>query len=316
MDVADVRDLEWKKFSEPGIFNSVRNIAKFRLVVKLGYTGRWQENKDEARKISQKLYYHLLRTLHACGFHQPEDLEVLHGEGKFRISYADPEYGFIITVTETGWVEVERDGSSLERFHEWYVSLMPAMQNVLNTIRSCIREELGESAGLRRADSDELESIAMQQAHYEFQIIGYRFRRANSRESSVNSELMKRAFVLLPDAHGRLAPSGDQDPKAFGRISYMVNRWVGPEEAKRRENYQVSAPSNNEWSSLWFTFTYIGDSFVSPEGVRSPFSEKDFVSPKGAVVPYVDFFRDRAIRGFVATLTDGYEFVTTPDILP
>lgn len=127
---------------------------------------------------------------------------------------------------------------------------------------------------------------------------------------------MKRAFVLLPDSEGRLARSEEQDPEAFGRINYLVNRWVGSEGERRREGYQVSAPSNNEWSSLWFTFTYIGDSYISPAGLRSPFNDRDFITARGALIPYVNFLRDRAIRGFVSTLTHGYEFVTTPDILP
>lgn len=111
----DVRDLQWDEYSAPGIFKSVRNIAKFRLMAKLGYSGRWQDTDDEPRKTSQKLYYHLLGTLSAAGFHDPQELEIYYQEGRFRITYNDPEYGFSITFTENGWIEVNRDGSSLAR---------------------------------------------------------------------------------------------------------------------------------------------------------------------------------------------------------
>lgn len=312
----DVRDLTWEAYSQPGIFKSVRNIAKFRLIAKLGYAGRWQENDAEPRRTSQKLYYHLLGTLTAAGFHDPQQLEIYYQEGRFRIAYNDPEYGFMITFIENGWMEIERSGSSLARFHEWYVRLMPAMQGIINTIKSSVNEDISDSTGIRRGDSDDQDQLTLQQAQYEFEFVAYNFRRSNSRDRSANLEIMKRAFVLLPDADGRLGSSDNQDPDAFGRIDYTVNRWVGPVDARRREGYKVSAPSNNEWSSLWFTFGYIGDSYVSPEGRRSPFNDRDFVTARGALVPYVSFLRDRAIRGFVETLTNGYEFVTTPDILP
>jgi hypothetical protein len=303
--VSDIRDLTWVKYSEPGIFESVRNLAKFRLVAKVGYVGRWQ-GTDEPRKISQKLYYYLLGTLSAAGFHDPQRLEIYYQERLFRISYNDPEYGFRIAFNEAGWIEVDRDGSSLERFHEWYVKIMPLMQGIVNTLKSSVNEEINRSA----------EYLNLQQASYEFQVIAYNFHRSNAKRRSTNMELMKRALTLLPDDNGRLADSSQQQPEAFGRVNYLIGRWVGTEQMKRREVYEVSAPSNNEWSSLWFTFNYIGDSYTSPEGARSPFNDKDFVSARGALAPYVDFLRNRALCGFVTTLTEGYAFITTPDILP
>ena len=315
ISVSDIRDLGWHEFSEPGIFESVRNLAKFRLIAKIGYAGRWQ-NTDEPRRISQKLYYYLLGTLNAAGFHDPGELEIYYQEGRFRISYNDPEYGFSISFNETGWIEVDRDGSSLERFHAWYTKLMPGMQGIFNTIRSSVNEDINRNTGIRRADTDDQEHLNLQQASYEFQIIGYNFRQSNQKKRSSNLELMRKALTLLPNEEGRLSDSFAQDPTAFGRINYNVSRWVGAEHAKRREAYQVSAPSNNEWSSLWFTFNYIGDSYISPEGARSPFDDKDFVSARGALAPYVGFLRNRALCGFISTLTEGYAFSTTPDILP
>jgi len=314
--VSDIRDLTWDAYSKPGIFKSVRNLAQFRLTGKIGYAGRWQDIEAEPRKISQKLYYHLIGTLAAAGFHDPQRLEIFYQEGRFRVSYNDPEYGFTITFTEAGWIEINRSGSSLSRFHNWYVKLMPLMQGILNTIRSAVGEDISDSTGIRRGDSDDPEYLNLQQASYEFQLIAYNFRESNARKRSPNLELMKRAFILLPGSDGSLAASESQDPEAFGRINYLATRWVGTSDMRRREVYEVSAPSNNEWSSLWFTFTYIGDSYISPEGERRPFNDQDFVSARGSLIPYVDFFRNRAIIGFVSTLTNGYEFSTTPDIVP
>jgi hypothetical protein len=315
ISVNDVRDLRWEQFSTPGIFLSVQNIAKFRLSAKLGYVGRWH-NSEEPRRISQKLYYYLLGTINAAGFHDPQNLEIYYQEGSFRISYNDPEYGFVVTFSESGWIEVERIGSSLQRFHEWYVSIMPTMQGIISTLKSSVNEEIGRATGIKRSETDDQEHLNLQQAAYEFQVIAYNFRRSNSTRRSPNLEIMKRALTLLPDDDGRLADSTGQEPEFFGKLNYSVNRWTGLVHAKRREIYQVSAPSNNEWSSLWFTFTFIGDSYISPDGRRSPFNDKDFVSARGSLMPYVTFLRNRALCGFVSTLTDGYEFSTTPDVLP
>lgn len=315
VEVHDLRDLTFEVFVSPEIFFSVKNVASFRFSAKLAYAGRW-EGSDEPKRISQKLYYYLLGILHATDFHDPQQLQVFYQEGGFKIVYEDPEYGFTVILSESGWFRLERDGSSLERFHQWYTKLMPSLQGIIETVKSAVNEEISRTTGVRRSESDEQDYMQLQQAGYEFDVIAYGFRRSNAHGRSSNLDLMMRALTLLPDDHGRLTRSDEQKRESFGRINYSVGRWSGNGEARRREVYQVSAPSNNEWSSLWFTFSYIGDSYISPEGLRAPFVEKDFLTSRGALVPYVDFFRNRALCGFVATLTDSYEFSTTPDILP
>jgi hypothetical protein len=193
---------------------------------------------------------------------------------------------------------------------------MPSLQGIIETVKSAVNEEISRTTGVKREDVDEQDYLQLQQAGYEFEVIAYNFQRTNARNKSGNLELMMRALTLLPDENGRLFNSVNQRPESFGRINYSVGRWTGPKEALRREIYEASAPSNNDWSSIWFTFSYIGDSNTTPDGRRGAFVDRDFTTSRGAMVPYVDFFRDRALCGFVETLTEGYAFQTTPDILP
>jgi hypothetical protein len=107
----------------------------------------------------------------------------------------------------------------------------------------------------------------------------------------------------VPSEDGTLTDPLSVVPEEFGRATYQVNRWRDPN--KVLEMYEVSGPSVNEWTMLFFQFAYVGDTYIPSSGEREPFSQKAFVTGVQTTEAYLDFFRQRSICGFMKGVLAG-----------
>lgn len=315
----EYEELDSMKFSEflrgKDDLCGVSNIHDFEYNASTTLAGRWSKVID-ADRVAIRVQASILESLRLAEFHNPGDLDVLLLPGGIRFEYSDPDYGFVWSIDDDGAIKLRRPGSSLKRFHEWYRKFMPSVSSVLREIVAALDDEIARTSGRRN-------NLAIHDVSYTFRIICFGFAPVPNQKTPLgevpvvtNLDLMKRLLNRLPDADGRLADTGDVRREEYGRLDYQASRWVKTGETNANEVYRVEAPSNNAWSSLWFTFLFGGSTRYAEDGTRQPFDSDSFVAPSLNDEAYLHFFRDRAVQNFLSSVTSGFTFNTTPSQLP
>lgn len=145
---------------------------------------------------------------------------------------------------------------------------------------------------------------------------------------------MQRLIHVVPAANGsfigseQLGTPISHDGMAghvpdMGRVDYLVNRATtiadvdSSEDAVTAfEHYKVEAPSNNSWGTLWVNFGVSGHSSESDTGDREHFDGGAFLRPATYSYVYREFFRDKALGQFLASLMEGGTYRVTTGYVP
>lgn len=307
VEAMELADMTFAQFqgNDP-FFRMMQDVASFSLRVKLPMIGRWEDD-DAAQRVGFRLYDYLADALTEAHFYSAGSIELKTTESDIKVAYIDPEYGFEIVLDPDGWLSINRAGSSLHRFHNWFVRLMPSAQGIVQMMVSATIEEIRRKTGYER-------KLTMQKGVFKWSVIAYGFTTAQGKPVR-NLDLVRKALPLMPDGEGRLTTELVPQ-ETLGRTEFTVHKWADPPTEGRREVYEVSAPSNNEWSSLWFDFMYAGDTYYDHKGDRFEFKPDRFISPRDLHKPYIQFFRDHALRGFLASVAENHRFHTTTGIIP
>ncbi|MGH8513350.1 MAG: hypothetical protein ACREV8_05325, partial [Gammaproteobacteria bacterium] len=201
---------------------------------------------------------------------------------------------------------IMRQGSSFERFHRWYVELAPHFGGLVEKICSAIEESIRAASGLER-------HMKVQDAGYAFRFIIFDVRDPDGRILT-NAEVLQDLIPQSPGPAGRLIETRG-DTKSVARLDVSFQKWQERDGRPWIESYNVEAPSNRDWSSVWVTFSMAGRSFERPsDGARVDFDATSFISDY--VTPLVEFLRERGLNGFLRDLLAGRPFSTTASVLP
>lgn len=259
--------------------------------------------EDAVANSARSAYLKIIEILEASEFYHSEQLR-LHIYPKtygFAIKFEDADYGFEFAFVEDRLV-LRRSGGSLERFEAWYRRLMPSLGSLIDsTIRSM-------------EEASEWERIEILRAQFRFTVIAYDFQPLDGDRIVRNSEVVPRLIVAVPGEGGRLVQASEsQSP--FGRIDYKVSRWVPlPNGSMVREVYDVEAPGNRNYTSVWLTYSVIGETYEADIDERRKFDFDLFVQGNGE-----DVFADlgeKFIAGFATDLFYGFTFKTASGALP
>lgn len=284
------------------IFSQLSDIQEFSLVVEIPPINEWTDEKFSSN-VQHKLYENLLEVVRAAKFYYEDELSISREITGIEVSYKDDRYYFSVECN-VKYVIIKRNGSSFTNFHDWYRSFMPSAQGVITNAVTILSDLAGRK-------------IYPLRASHRFKFLIYDIRSSNTLEPVRNSEIVQKLLKAFPDDSGRLAEP-EKSPevlRSLGRLDINLTKWIKPENDWRRLTYSVEAPGNLNYSTLWFTFEYIGESYTSPEtSEREAFNSDVFLTEHSQA--YISFLRDNAIQGFMTGLLSGYQFKSSSNSLP
>lgn len=284
------------------IFSWLSDIQEFSLVVEIPPINEWTDEKFSSN-VQHKLYENLLDVVKAAKFYYEDYLSISKEITGIEVSYKDDKYYFSVECN-VSYVIIKRQGCRFTNFHDWYRLFMPSAQGVITNAVTILSDE----AKIK---------ISPLRAFHRFKFLIYDIRSSGTSMPVRNSEIVQKLIKELPDDSGRPA-NPEKSPEvlsSLGRLDINLSRWIGEKDNRRRLRFSVEAPGNLNYSTLWFTFEYIGESYTSPEtSQREAFNSDHFLTEHSQA--YISFLRDSAIDGFMAWLLSGYEFKTSSGTLP
>lgn len=290
---------DFNKLANSHVFSQLADIREFALIAETPPIAMWGDDLF-ARIVLNRIYENLRDVIQAAGFFFEDELKASRALDRISVSYDDDRFGFQVICTEKSIV-IQRSGSRFSSFHDWYRAFMPSAQGVLTKVSTILTEEMHRKIDILRAS-------------YQFDFIIHEIHLETTDHKVRNSEIMRKLLKGFPDEQGAITDSADIID-SLGRVDVNLNRWIGLEGNRRRLNYAVQAPGNLNYSSLWFTFAYMGESYTDPESnMREAFNSNAFLSEYDAA--YTSFLRDSAINGFMEWLMRGYRFKSTAGSLP
>ena len=313
----------------------VENITQFAHTV--GIAGLYSHSLGEGglAALADGSYRIVFDALDAARFYAQSNLTSEVVGSVVRLSYSDPELGFEIEIDPSSRISLTRQGSSLRRFHDWYRSFALGFHgSVLTPVLDLLRR-LGQLSS-QLPDSPG-HQIAITRVDFKFTLILHDVHFPSSPTNSSappNLTAMQRLIHVVPAANGsfigseQLGTPISHDGMAghvpdMGRVDYLVNRATtiadvdSSEDAVTAfEHYKVEAPSNNSWGTLWVNFGVSGHSSESDTGDREHFDGGAFLRPATYSYVYREFFRDKALGQFLASLMEGGTFRVTTGYVP
>ncbi|MGC9667517.1 hypothetical protein ACNTMW_13280 [Planosporangium sp. 12N6] len=296
---------EWDVFRAPDIFECIDSIHRFALEVQYPQFTHW-ESTTSMSGVHDALYEEVYELLSRTGLYRYDSLERASDSDSVRVEYNDADQGFAVVFTRGNQLRLERTGSSFRRFFDWYKLILPGVAKV----EAALREELE-----RLCSRDERRHIEPARASYHFAFILHDFSQGRSRANRVrNSHVLRRALTHVPSGDGGLVELSDKEIPDLGRIDLAVSRWQDGPSGPVREIYDIQAPGNRDYGTVWIYLTYVAESRLEAEPPRQ---QPDFdMFLQRYDYPLVEFVRERALARFITEMTDGLLFRSTPGQLP
>jgi len=295
----------WDSFASGlPILASLRDMNFFQFHTELPMTVVWA-NDEVRHRVAQLVFDEVLEVLRVSGLYRYDQLSVLASDEQIMVQYSDDRFGFEVNLQNES-LKISRRGSSMDRFHRWYVEVAPHFGGLVEKVSSAIEEAIKSATGLQRR-------MVVQSASFNFRFILFDICDIDG-HTLLNSEVLEELVPRCPGEAGSLA-STETETKSIARLDATFQKWQQRNGRTWIEIYSVEAPSNRDWSSIWTTFSMVGRSFEGPSGgVRTEFEAAAFISDY--VTPYIEFLRDRGLQGFLSGLTAGRTFSTTAGSLP
>lgn len=317
-------DVSWDEFASPAFVKRVAHINNFVFTAQLSGLGMWDQIV-RSNRLALELHRELEEALEQAQFVNIPAIETRIEKERVMFRYGDGEYGFTLIFSGDGRILLQRDGSSLKTFHHWYTNFMPSVPVLLTKAIAVIDGEVANSLGVTDGhptsktprSRDVREFIRILSAGFSFRLICHNFNNDNG--GALNVDVMrKNVAVRVPDLKGRLSEEVDHEQlHRYGRMDYKVSLRHDSESAIS-QFLTVEAPSNSGWAGLFIDLSYVGENYYtvrddpgSPE-YRKALDPELFLSSAQCADAYISFFRDMGLLGFVQSVTEGFEFDTTP----
>jgi hypothetical protein len=279
------------------IFNRLNDIQNFALIVE---TPPFSLSDSDSLKIMTLIYDHLRKVVSAANFFYEDQLRMRRGPDQITIEYGDDRFSFSVSCRDRSIV-IERNGSHLRNFHDWYIALMPSAPSIITRVAEIMSLVTDQRVDILRAS-------------YQYNFLIYDIIPENGSGNVRNSVIMQKLLKGYPDDSG-IVTDTTEVLSSVARADVSITRWIRVDDNWRSVRFKVEAPSNKNGTGLWFTFEYRGESYTSPEtGIREAFSPQHFLNDYEAA--YTKFLRDTALARFMESLLKGYIFRSSAHNLP
>lgn len=300
--------LPWATFSDHAVFDNVEDLTRFRLLLQFPRFLSW---RDPAAMVGYQdvLYESLYEIIGHARYFGFDELERVRDPSSVGVRYRDADYGFSVTFSQESVLELTRDGSSLESFYDWYGRVMPHFVDLVSAVRTRLQNEA--STDHRRLTIDPARGM------YTFNFIFHDFRDPSAQRGGApvkNSRVLRSALTHIPGTTGALVELTDDELPDLGRIDLKVSRLHPSPCGLVREVYDVEAPGNRDYSTLWFSCSYIAETRLDSDVTREPPDFDVFISRYE--YPLLEFVRQRALVHFLSGITKGLRFRSTSGRLP
>ena len=311
-------EVEWKTFARDSQLDVIADINAFRFYAQLSGIGRWS-GLINSSKVAIRLLASIEEAITEAGFMNIPAIETIIEPEGIAFRYADSDFGFDLIFRGSGSVELRRGGSRLETFHRWYTGFMPSMPAILLTCMTALDDEVHHSLhGVARkqdkassGDEESAETVRILEGGFSFNVVCYDFKLKGSHKNNLDV-MRENVAVRLPDPSGvmghQLSPI---DLDRYGRMDYKVS--LRHEKVPAVTQFlTVEAPSNADWGALFFRMDYVGENFFrGRRDIREALDPQLFLSSAVCSDAYISFFRDIGLRGFLRSVTEGFEFKTS-----
>lgn len=292
--------------------SAVDAIHSFELSVEFPSAYRLDLQGGKRNSLMARLYRSVAEVLESAQLYDINNLSTVWVGDALRAAYDEPSYGFRVEVGEHLAVRMARSGSSLRLFHEWYRTIMPFTLGLISRISL----DASELAGLD-FDPQPL------RASYSFNILAYDFIQTRGKPPVSSQNILSRLLPVRPGSDGRLRSLPAEEVAAGlvrpGRADIaMTSLREIKADVIVNEIYSVQAPGSQGYRGIKFRFACVAEALDRGESGTAKL--KTF-PPAGYLlehpeIAYVDFFRDRALKGFMHDLLGNWSFSCTTDSMP
>ena len=119
---------------------------------------------------------------------------------------------------------------------------------------------------------------------------------------------------MVPGKNGVVGPVNQGDHE-ISRTDFRVNCWdVDPALGRRLLTYNVQAPSNHQYSGLWFEFGYGSATYADPVT-----GKREWNDPEQLLDEYDHVYEllwHRGVNGFMKSVLDQIAFKTAATYIP
>ena len=150
----------------------------FQFHTELPMTVVWA-NDEVCHRVAQLVFDEVLEVLRVSGLYRYDQLSVLASDEQIMVQYSDDRFGFEVNLQNES-LKISRRGSSMDRFHRWYVEVAPHFGGLVEKVcdidghtllNSEVLEELvprcpGEAGSLASTET-ETKSIARLDATFQ-----------------------------------------------------------------------------------------------------------------------------------------------------
>lgn len=283
----------WEEFAQGDrIFDALTEISRFRLFAQVPALIEFS-SEIRFQEAASKIYSIVSEVVRNAGFFRLENLDIRSAPGRsIQVIYSDDVFDFMLEVQGSGTITLERSGSSLDVFHEWYVRLGPHFWDMMSKVTEALTESMGRRIFVSRAYFS-----------FSFLLLDLALQHPQGRRV-LNYEVMSRLLKGLPDDQGALSEAEDVFRSA-GRVDVTFSRWLTDGPVEWVERYELQAPANRGGERIECDFSYIGET-AGRSNSRTDFKAQDFFERYDTA--YGQFLRNRVIRRFLTDLMSGYSF--------
>lgn len=297
------------------------DLFSFHFYARLSGIGKWTGLVDSSR-LAVRLLSSIEEAVVEAGFMNIPAIETVIEAEAIVFRYTDTDFSFDLVFRGSGYIELRRGGSSLKTFHRWYVGLMPSMPAILLEAMAAVDSELQRSLRpdngrqdddmSRPGDDERSETVRVLEGGFSFEVVCSSFTQGDVRKNNLDV-VRENLAVRLPDTTGKISydVSPNIDLDKYGRIDYKVGV-RHPFIPAVTQFLSVEAPSNADWSALFFRMAYVGENFLQGRGENREALNPDlFLSSAVCSDAYLSFFRDIGLAGFLESVTHGFNFKTS-----
>jgi len=289
---------DWDTFDNQDAFPyQIENINGFSLVAAFPAISNWDDPLFRS-KLQDRLHDDITKLLRTAEFFSEGNLEQRKAADYFSIYYEDDIYSFTIACYHDRLV-VKKHGIKLKTFHKWYFSAVPGFKQLFSSLLSVMSKELGREQTITSV-------------YYEFQFITYDF--IERGKSLRNYTVLSKLTTQVPDESGSIQEMSSEQ-RNITRWDYKVHCWDFLNNQERRKlTYSVTAPSNQQFSGLWFEFTYGSETFTDPDT-----GKREWIDPQMLLDEFeraYDFMWHKASKGFISSLLRQVSFKSTATYIP